>query len=152
MADKRYYEKSEKDEKDYEKHEEKSVEEKWQRDPLGTVAWAAILIWAGLILLAENLGLLNNMAFERVLPSGMHAFEPSTWSVIMLGAGVILLIEVVIRLLVPVYRRPILGGLILAVVFIGIGLGNIFNWNLVFPLILIVIGLSIILRGFNRPK
>jgi len=148
MADKYYYEKSEKEEKEYEKHEEKSVDEKWRRDPLGTVVWAAILIWAGLVLLAENLDLLNNFRAEEIIPN----YDPSTWSIILLGAGVVLLIEVLIRLAVPTYRRPVMGTLILAVVFIGVGFGDIFNWSLVLPLILIVVGLSIIFRGFGRTK
>ena len=46
----------EKDEKDLQKQEEKSVEEKWSRDPLGALTWAAILIWAGVVLLAANFG------------------------------------------------------------------------------------------------
>ena len=152
MSYKHYYEKSEKEEKEYEKHEEKTVDEKWRRDPLGTVVWAAILIWAGLVLLAENLGVLSNFPTENVLPPEFGAFEPTTWSVIMLGAGVILLIEVLIRILIPTYRRQIMGSLIIAVVFIGVGLGNVFNWSLVFPLILIVVGLSIIFRGIGKPK
>ena len=53
------------DEKELEKREEKSSEdeksweEKWQRDPVNTAVWALIFIWAGLVLLAENLGLLD---------------------------------------------------------------------------------------------
>ena len=152
MSDKYYSEKSEKEEKEYQKHEEKSVDEKWRRDPLGTVVWAAILIWAGLVLLAENLGLLSNFPTEDALPPQFSAFEPTTWSVIMLGAGVILLIEVLIRILLPIYRRPIMGSLILAVVFIGVGLGNVFNWSLVLPLILIVVGLSVIFKGIGKSK
>ncbi len=152
MSDKNYYEKAEKEEKEYEKHEEKSVDEKWRRDPLGTVVWAAILIWAGLVFLADNFGLLSNFSGENVLPPEMSAFEPTTWSIVMLGAGVILLIEVLIRIIIPTYRRPIMGTLIIAIVFIGVGLGNAFNWSLIFPLILIVVGLSIIFKGMGRSK
>jgi hypothetical protein len=36
-------------EKDDEKREEKSPEEKWRRDPVGSVIWACILIWAGVV-------------------------------------------------------------------------------------------------------
>jgi hypothetical protein len=35
---------------------EKSYEEKYRRDPLGTLIWAIILIWAGLVWLANNFG------------------------------------------------------------------------------------------------
>ena len=46
-------------EKQDEKSEEKTWDEKWQRDPLTVVAWAAIFIWAGLVFLASNLGILD---------------------------------------------------------------------------------------------
>ena len=65
-----------------------------------------------------------------------------------MGAGVIVLLEVVVRLLIPEYRRPVTGTLIFAVILIGLGLGNLTNCGVVWPFILIVIGLSILLRGF----
>ena len=46
--------KDEKDEKDVSKHEAKTTEEKWRRDPLGTIAWAIVLIWSGVVLLLVN--------------------------------------------------------------------------------------------------
>jgi hypothetical protein len=136
----------EKDEKERDKHEEKTIEEKWQRDPLGTIAWAAILIWAGLVFLADNLNLLAKFPVPSGLPAGIEFVRPGAWSLIFIGAGVIIFIEVIIRLLVPSYRRPIGGNIFLALVFIGIGLGNIFNWQIVWPIILIALGLTIILR------
>ncbi len=141
------------DEKDAEKREEKapgekSVEEKYRRDPLGAIVWAGILIWAGLVLLASNLNILQ---FQPItgLPT---AVSPGPWGVIFLGAGVILVLEVLVRLLVPDYRRPISGTLFLAVIFIGIGFGNIFGFDVVWPFILIGIGLSILVRGFMRQR
>ena len=141
------------DEKELEKREEKSPEEKnwdekYRRDPLGSIIWACILIWAGLVFLASNLGLLT---FKTIpgLPAG---FSSEPWSVIRVGAGVIVLIEVAIRLLVPDYRRPIIGSLFLAVILIGIGLGNLFNWNITGALILIALGLMIIFRGIFRER
>ena len=65
---------------------------------------------------------------------------------IFAGAGVILLLEVLARLLIPAYRRPVTGTIILAFVFIGIGLGNLISWNVVWPIILIAICLSIVVR------
>jgi hypothetical protein len=137
-----------KDEKELKKREEKSADEKqWEeksrRDPLGALVWPAILIWAGLVLLAANLGLFSNL-FGRVF--GITGVD--TWSVILIGAGIIVLLEIVVRLIVPDYRRPVTGSLILAIILIGLGLGNLTNWGVVWPLIIIVIGLSILLRGF----
>ena len=57
------------DEKELEKQEEKSTdeksyEEKYRRDPLGAVVWALILIWAGLVLLAQNMGTLDKLGIR----------------------------------------------------------------------------------------
>jgi len=142
----------EKDEKELHKHDEK-VEE---RDLLSSIVWAAILIWAGIVFLAVNMGWLERILaggiFGQLLPKGMEAFEPGTWSIIMLGAGFILLAEVAARLLIPQFKRHIGGTLILAAVFIGSGLGNFFGWDLVWPLILIAAGASVLLSGFLRTR
>lgn len=139
----------EKNEKERDKQEEKTFEEKWRRDPLGTLAWAVILIWAGLVFMAENLGMLKNLRTWISMPEGMNDFYPNAWPLIFMGAGIIILIEVAIRLAMPIYRKPILGNIILAIVFIGIGLGSL-GAKLIWPLILIVIGLSIVLRSVFR--
>jgi len=143
MSDREYHGKEEeKEEEKGEKEEEKARGgwgyEKWHRDPLSAVVWAAILIWAGLALLAENIGLLA--PFEWL----------NGWGLIFIGAGGIVLLEVVIRLLVPSYRRGVGGTLVFAVILIGIGLGNLFGWSVIWPLILIAVGLSILLRGLFR--
>ncbi|MBP1693672.1 MAG: hypothetical protein H6Q37_1555 [Chloroflexi bacterium] len=140
------------DEKEMEKSEEKAPEEKWRRDPLGGIIFACILIWAGLVFLASNLGWLDAILTRTEDLTGIDAIDKaiSAWSVVMLGAGVILLIEVAVRLLVPDYRRPVLGTFILGIVFIGIGLGDLVNWNILFPFIIIGIGLSILFRALRK--
>ena len=126
----------EKEEKSREKHEkeEKNWEEKWRRDPLSGIVWAGILIWAGLVLLADNLRLLAR--FERL----------EAWSIILIGAGLILLLEVAVRLLVPAYRRAVTGTLVFGLILIGVGLGELLTWDVIGPLVLIVIGAFILLR------
>ncbi len=151
MADEKF------DEKDMEKREEKSPEEKsweekWQRDPLGSLIWALIFIWAGLVLLAGNLGWLDPWLQQVSDIPGMGYFSNlvSAWPIVLIGAGVLILIEVAIRLLVPAYRRPVTGSLIFAVILIGIGMGDLWNWNIIWPLILIILGVSVIFRGLGR--
>jgi len=155
MAEKKYSEKDEKqfdekDEKELLKHDEK-VE---QRDALSSIVWAAILIWAGIAFLSVNMGwfdtFLGSSFFARILPENMAVFDPGVWSIIMLGAGVILLAEVVARLLIPAFHRHIGGSLIIAAVFIGVGLGSFFGWDLIWPFILIAVGVSILLGGIAR--
>jgi hypothetical protein len=136
----RYDEKDEKEEeKEAGKHEEKdeSWEEKWQRDPVSAAAWAAILIWAGIAFLIGNLGMLTR--YEGV----------DAWDLVLLGAGAILLLEVAVRLSVPEYRQPIAGTLIFGFVLLVIGLGNIVNISVFWPLVLIAIGAFAIIRGLT---
>ena len=142
-------------EKDEEKHEEKSPEEKswdekWKRDPLNAATWAVIFIWAGIVLLLNNLGLMGNFIPRTIGTARQFGGHLEAWAIILIGAGVIVFIEVVIRLMIPAYRRPIAGNIFLAVLLIGIGLGNIFDWNIVWPVILIALGLSVLLRGLFR--
>ena len=129
--------------------EEKTFEEKYRRDPRGTLVWAVILIWLGIVMLANNFGFLDRFRFGFAdLPFDFPFFN-EVWPLFFLGAGFILLIEVLIRLTVPEYRRPVMGTVILAVVFFGMGLGS---WDLIWPLVLIAIGASILLRGLFRGR
>lgn len=140
MSDREYHGKEE--EKEYEKEEEKSrggwEDEKWRRDPLSGVVWAGILIWAGLVLLAWNLGFLARFEFL------------DGWDLVFVGAGVIVLLEVLVRLVMPAYRRSIGGTLFFAAILFGIGLGNIIGWSIIWALLLIALGLSVLVRGLFR--
>ncbi|OIO88460.1 MAG: hypothetical protein AUK03_16190 [Anaerolineae bacterium CG2_30_64_16] len=142
MADKNYTEKDEKLEKQEEKEEkeEKSWDEKWRRDPLSAVVWALILIWAGLVLLADTTGLLAR--FELI----------DTWGVIFLGAGVLLLLEAAARFLLPEYRRPIMGTVIFGLILIAIGLGDLVSWGIIWAIALIAIGAILLVGGVFRRR
>ncbi len=124
---------NEREEKE-EKGKEESWEEKWRRDPVSAALWAFILIWAGLVLIAVNLNLFG---------IGWEA-----WPIIFLGAGVIVLLGVVVRLLVPAYRKPVTGSIIFGFILVGIGLGELTRWDVVGALVLIAIGVSILLSRF----
>lgn len=116
----------------------------WGRDrsPLSTMTWGSMLILAGLVFLADMLGL---------LPQWSGA-DP--WSWIMLGAGGLLLLNAFVRAVLPDYGEPsffhIVGGLVL----VALGAGQALALNLSFdqwwPVILIALGLSALLRGFRR--
>ncbi len=135
-------EKEEKERDEEEKRHEKDEKargEKWSRDPLSAIVWAAILVWAGLVLLADNLGMFQNITI------GGEQLE--AWSVIFVGAGLIVLLEVLIRLVMPAYRRAVTGSFIFAIILLGIGLGGIIGWGVFWPLILIAIGVAILIGG-----
>ena len=140
MADSGFDEKDEKLEKQDEKQEkeEKTWDEKWRNDPLSALVWALILIWAGLVFLAGNVGLFDSL---RAIDS---------WGLIFAGAGVILLLEAGARYMLPEYRRPVMGTVILGLVFIAIGLGDLVGWGLIWPLVIIGIGAAMLLGGLFR--
>lgn len=144
MSDYKYDEKElqKQEEKSY---EEKSYEEKYRRDPLGTIIWALILIWAGVVFLLQNLGMLDNLQIRLTdIPEDLpFAFPTEAIGLFFIGAALILMVEVFIRLSVPTYRQPVMGTVILVIVFLGIGIGN---WDLIWPFILIGIGISILVR------
>jgi len=131
------------EEKQHEKMDEKTWEEKHRSDPLSRVIWAGILIWAGVVLLANNLGLLRDLP----LLGGMSA-----WSIAFAGAGLIILVEVLIRLVVPEYSGPVIGSLIIALVLLGIGLDDLVGWSIIWPAIVIGFGVVILFRALARKE
>jgi len=132
-------EKEEKDEKGGERGEWTRVE-KWTRDPLGGLIWGLIIIWVGLTLVAANLGTFPWLTWDNA------------WALIFIGAGLIFLLEVVIRVAIPTYRRPIRGRLILAFIALAIGAGSFIGWELTWPLIVVAIGIAIIVGVLLRPR
>jgi divalent metal cation (Fe/Co/Zn/Cd) transporter len=136
------YEKSEKeDEKEEEKsRQEKDWDEKWRRDPLSAAAVAFGLIWAGLAIMADNLGLLAH-------------FRPlDGWDLVFIGAGLIALVAAAIRYTVPAYRRPIGGNLIIAIILLAIGLNDLVSSGVIWAGVLIIIGLGMLLRSIVGRK
>jgi hypothetical protein len=132
----------EKEEEKRREKDEKSQEEKWRRDPLGAIVWACILIWAGVVLLLGNLNLLPRIP----------GLKMDDWSLIFLGAGIIILLEVVVRLVMPEHRRGVVGNLIVAIIFIGIGGGGSIGWGFLWGLGLIALGVAVLLGGFRGRK
>jgi hypothetical protein len=131
--------------------EDKQKEER-KHDALSSFTWAFILIWAGLVFLASNLGFLDMIEIQQSLPEDLEFLGLSTWSVIFLGAGLIMFIEAIIRTFAPAYRSSAGGNYFMAAIFLGIGLGGIFGWNVVWPFILIALGLSALAGALLRKR
>lgn len=125
-----------------EKDEKEDIGEKWRRDPIDAIGWALFFIWAGLVLIADQLGYL--VRFEGVEP----------WSIIIIGAGVIVLLQVLVRLVMPAYRKPVMGSIIFGFILLAVGLTEImaFSWPVVGAFILIAVGVGIILGGLTRGR
>ncbi len=131
------------EEKQHEKMDEKTWEEKHRRDPLSRGILAGILIWAGVVLLANNLDILRDIPLVG---------EMRAWSLAFAGAGLIILVEVLIRLVVPEYSGPVIGSLIIALVLLGIGLDDLVGWSIIWPAIVIGFGVVILFRALVRKE
>ena len=131
----------EKEREEKERGEEEGIEEKWARDPLGAVIGALILIWLGVTLFLANLGTLPWIQWENF------------WAWFIMGIGALFILEILIRLAVPEYRRPIGGRLIVGVILLVIGASFTFlpfDIGKLWPLIPIAIGLAILFGGLFR--
>ena len=82
------------------------------------------------MILAYNLG----VPFEIPAPA-------QAWSLFFLGAGAIVLMKVVVRLLVPAYPSSVTGELIWAGILFAVGTGSL---AVIVPLVLFAIGASIL--------
>jgi energy-converting hydrogenase Eha subunit E len=133
---------NEKNEKD-EKGRNESWDEKWRRDPVEAAVWAFVLIWAGVAWLLSYYGFWDPFLKD----------DSQWWGIIFLGGGVIVILGVFARLVVPAWRRPWVGSLIFGLVLLGIGLGIVTNdWVLIGPLVLIGIGIAGLAAFFTRRK
>jgi hypothetical protein len=139
MSEHRHNEKEEeKKEKEDEKRSEKQMDEKFRKDPVRGITFAIILIWGGIVAFIETAD------FNK--PEWWQA-----WSVFLAGTGIILLIKALFRLR-PEHRRPIGGTLVIGIILVCIGLGDIIGWSYSWPVILIAIGLVIIGTVFFRRR
>jgi len=101
---------------------------KW--DNLDSFISGLIVIWAGLVFLTNG-----------------FSSEIESWSLVFIGAGTLVLIEIAVRLLVPEYRTSILGDLICAAMLFWFG-----GVEIIWPVVLIVIGISVISAQLTNKK
>jgi hypothetical protein len=139
MSERRRNEKEdEKHEKEDEKKQEKQMDEKFRRDPVRGITFAIILIWGGIVAWIQVANLITAEWWQA-------------WAVFLIGTGIILLIKALFRLR-PEHRRSIGGTVIIGIILIGVGLGDIVGWSYTWPIILIVIGVLILGRVFWRRR
>jgi uncharacterized membrane protein HdeD (DUF308 family) len=132
MADDKSDEKSGKsDEKEEEKHGKSG---KWSKDPLGGVFFGLVLITAGVLYIGKD-----------YLP------DPDLWwAWILVGIGIVSLLDAAVHAARPEWKRPIFGKVILGVVLIVFGAGFIFDVEMSWAVILIVIGVILLLDQLRK--
>ena len=125
-------EKGEKQEKGGEK------EEKYTKDPITAIFVGVVVIIAGILLyFASNE--LYNITWENV------------WNYILIGVGGAFLFSALLHSIIPQYRRPIFGEVILGVVLLMAGVVSEYEveW---WPLIGVFAGALIIIYGLGKMR
>ena len=121
----------------------RSREDWWHQcgrnDRLDGFGWAAIFVWAALVVAADSTSFQSNFSWW------------DGWGVFFAGVGVIVLAETALRLLMPDYRAPWSWTFIVGSVLLAIGLGTWESLEWVWALVLAAVGI-VILRNAILPR
>ena len=120
------------------KAEQELMHEKAERKRLEAFWWAAVLIWAGVVLVADYLGILPQIREENV------------WSWIFLGAGAFGLLGALIRVVSDELPNPTGWDYFWSALFLIIGAAGFVGGGIAFPFALIVIGVAILANVLFR--
>ena len=118
------------------KAQQEMLSEKAERKRLESYWWAAVLIWSGLIVVAELLGILPEIG------------TANAWSWIFLGAGVFGLIGALMRVIHPDLPKPTGWDYFWSILFLIIGSVSFFGGGIAFPIVLLVVGIAILANAF----
>jgi hypothetical protein len=106
-----------------------------ERQRLAGLWWAGVLIWAGLVIAADGLGLMPQIG------------DAGAWSWIFLGAGVFGILGSVYRLTSVNVPNPTTWDWVWGGICLILGLDGFVTLNLFWPLILILVGGAILVNG-----
>jgi len=116
------------------KGEQEQLREKAERKRLESFWWAAVIIWSGLIFLAE---------FLEILP---EIGEAGAWSWIFLGAGLFGFAGAAIRGYSTEMPNATGWDIFWSAVFFIIGSTGFFGGGIAFPVALVVVGIVILVN------
>jgi hypothetical protein len=119
---------------------EREESQKTAGQHMEAIFWGGVILWAGLVFGADSLGYLPQIGGAEV------------WSWLFLGAGVYALLLDLWRMTSPDYANPTMGDYVAAGILLLLGLGGFFDFNLSWPLILVLIGLAILGKALLRRR
>jgi hypothetical protein len=115
------------------------ITEEQERQPYNTYYWAGVLIWAGLVFVLDSLD-----ALPQIGAAG-------AWSWVFFGAGLYALVGSFWRTSSPDRLDPRMGDYLWAIVLILFGIGGVTDLDIAWPLVLILLGGSLLINTL-RPR
>ncbi len=114
----------------------------WKQDRLDSAGWGLFFLWGALVIVAEVTNFSSNFSWW------------SGWSIFFIGAGVITLIQLIIRLLVPKYRIKWMGNLIGTGILFAMGffLGEWEGLGWFWVILMAIIGIVILAKVFTSRR
>jgi hypothetical protein len=92
---------------------EESWDNWWRSDRVDAVGWAALFLWGAVVVLATSSSFSEDFDWWE------------GWGVFFVGAGVIVIIEGLIRLGMPSYRSKWAWSMLWGTIFLALGLGGL---------------------------
>ena len=120
------------------KAEQEMLRDKAERKRLEGFWWAAVLIWSGLVFVADYFGFLPEIG-------GANA-----WSWIFLGAGTLGFIFAISRVVATDLPRPSGWDYFWSALFLVIGVTGFFGEGIAFPLVILIVGVAILANALFR--
>ena len=113
----------------------KSSEKERKHDPCSGITGGLILVLLGVLFLLSTMDVIS---------------WGDWWAYFLLGLGAILILEVIVRSLVPAYRQHHKGKLVAGAVLIIVGGAHIIGMVHWWPLILIAVGIIILFSSLRK--
>jgi hypothetical protein len=110
-------------------------ERRASRGPWGGLFWGLLLIMIGLIFFAQQQGWLS---------------DETWWHYLLIGLGVVFIIDGLVCYFKPEYRRASLGRFIPGIILVVVGVAFVYNFAQWWPIILIGVGAVILLSFLFR--
>ena len=117
---------------------EQDTSQREGRKRIDAIYWAGVFIWAGVVFGADSLGFLPQIG------------GASAWSWVFAGAGLYALLGNIYRAASLDWPNPTTWDYIWAAILLIVGLGGVFNVDVGFPVILIVIGVALLANMLLR--
>ncbi len=125
------------EDKEHQEKERSSGKKKHKDDPLSGITGGLILILLGVLFLLANMDYISWSALGQYF---------------VMGLGVVLILEAIIRSTSRSYRKDIKGKLMGGFVLIVIGGSFVTGWSNWWPLILIAVGVGVLLSSLWKAK